>query len=82
VALLLSIGGAGCITGGVIREAADSLAQREYTALRAHSGTARVTVDSKWPLQGFCSCRPCPGNLGVVHIQHARSGDRGLPLTE
>jgi hypothetical protein len=47
VALLLSIPGVGRIIGGtIICEAGDSLAQRDYYALRAHSGTAPVTKQS------------------------------------
>lgn len=47
VGLLLSIPGLGClIAANLFTEAADPLAQRDYGALRAHSGIAPVTKQS------------------------------------
>ena len=47
IGLLLSIPGLGClIAAHLYTEAADSLAQRDYAALRAHSGVAPVTKQS------------------------------------
>jgi transposase len=45
--ILLSIPGLGClIAANLFTEASDSLAQRDYAALRAHSGVAPVTKQS------------------------------------
>jgi transposase len=47
VALLLSVPGLGClITANLFTEGADPIAQRDYHALRAHSGIAPVTKQS------------------------------------
>ena len=47
IGLLLSIPGLGClIAANLFTEAADPLAQRDYAALRAHSGIAPVTKQS------------------------------------
>jgi transposase len=82
VGLLLSIPGLGClIAANLFTEGADPLAQRDYYALRAHSGIAPVTKQSGKSKQ-IMMRRGCSERLRNAMYHLARSSVQHDPLSK
>ncbi len=82
VGLLLSIPGVGClIAANLFSEGADPLAQRDYYALRAHSGIAPVTKQSGKSKQ-IIMRRGCSERLRNAMYHWARCSVQHDPLSK
>jgi hypothetical protein len=82
VGLLLSLPGVGClIAANLFTEGADPLAQRDYTALRAHSGIAPVTKQSGKSRQVIMR-RGCSERLRNAMYHWARCSVLHDPITK
>ena len=82
IGLLLSLPGVGCLIGAnLFSEGSDPLAQRDYYALRAHSGIAPVTKQSGKSKQ-IVMRRGCSERLRNAMYHWARCSVQHDPLTK